>query len=162
MPRLEAIGAERAHQRYARGMELVIALRATAARLRLGAPYQWGHFGACNCGHLAQTLTQKNSAEIHRAALERARLARGRVEDWGEAVVDYCPASGLPLDDVLAEMLSAGLTLRDLRHLEDLDDPRIVRHLKRHLSRNDRADLILYLDTWADLLADQELPIAAE
>src|SRR5262245_16897043 len=148
-------------------MHLVIALRATAARLRLGAPYQWGHFGACNCGHLAQTLTRKSSADIHRAALERAIVMRGRIEDWGEAVVDYCPASSLPLDDVLAEMLSAGLDLRDIRHLEDLDAPDILRRLpaeKRHLSRNDRADLILYLETWADLLAEERFPqtLAAE
>jgi hypothetical protein len=137
-------------------MNLVIALRATAVRLKEGAPYQWGHFGACNCGHLAQALTQRSRDEIHRAALERAVASRGRVEDWGDAAVEYCPASGLPIDDILATMLAAGLDLRDLHHLEDLSDVRVLRRLPRHVFKNRRDDVVLYLEAWADLLAENE------
>jgi hypothetical protein len=124
---------------------LIEALRRTAARLRGGADYQWGHFGACNCGHLAQTLTRRSRAEIHRAAVERAR-------DWGDAALEYCAASGYPIDHILDEMLAAGLQLADIRHLEELSDPRIRARAGRHLARNRRDDLVLYLELWADLL----------
>lgn len=152
---------------------LIEALRVTSARLRLGAAHQWGHFGACNCGHLAQTLTGRRAADIHRAAIERAASFRTPVDDWTEAAVEYCPLSGLPLDDVIEEMLAAGVTTRQLQHLETLTDPAVVRRIpfeQRHLRRNRREDVVLYLETWADLLEEQvieaqglaDLPLAAE
>ena len=123
---------------------LVDALRQTAARLRSGAPYQWGHFGSGNCGHLAQTLTRRSRAEIQRAAVERAR-------DWGDAALEHCPASGYPLDHILSEMLQIGLSLSDIRHLEELSDRRILARLSaRQLSRNNRDDVVRYLEAWAD------------
>ncbi len=136
--------------------DLATALRATAARLRLGADYQWGHFGACNCGHLAQTITDLPRAEIHRAAVESAR-------DWGDATVDYCPASGLPIDHILGRMLAAGLTLAAIKSLEELDDRRILARLpggRRHLRRNAREDVVLYLETWAELLDEERATFA--
>ena len=135
--------------------ELVKALRTTAARLSQGAPYQWGHMGCCNCGHLAQTLTHLSRAEIHKMALRRAG-------DWGEQVVEYCPTSGFPLDHVIDTMLEAGLSRDDIRHLENLDDLLILRQIpleRRHLKRNNRDDAVLYIMTWADML-DAQLPIA--
>ena len=59
-------------------IKLVLALRETA--LRLSAPsvrYEWSHFGHCNCGHLAQTLTGLSPKLIYDAAFHRAG-------DWGE------------------------------------------------------------------------------
>ncbi len=38
--------------------DLIEALRRTAARLATGAEYRWTHMGSCNCGHLAQTVTE--------------------------------------------------------------------------------------------------------
>jgi hypothetical protein len=138
---------------------LARALRTTAARLRTSSPYQWGHFGACNCGHLAQTLTRRAPEEIHRAALERSSTwALPPVDDWGDAAYEYCPASGLPIDGIIDEMLAAGLRLEEIRHLETLTDKRILRRLpdgQRHLRRNSRADLILYLDTWAAIVEEE-------
>ncbi|MEZ4442097.1 MAG: hypothetical protein R3B72_23590 [Polyangiaceae bacterium] len=149
---------------------LVEALHTTVARLRAGAPYQWGHFGACNCGHLAQALTRRSPAEIHRAAIERAATwALPPVDDWGDAAVEHCPASGLPLDDILDEMLAAGLTLTDIRHLEELTDPRNLALLpdgQRHLRRHRRDHLLAYLQAWAARLEAElavEVPaLAAE
>ena len=128
---------------------LAAALRVTAERLARGASYQWGHFGACNCGHLAQTLTSAPREAIHRAALVRAR-------DWGDAAVEYCPGSGLPLDHIIAQMLRAGLSLDDLRALEELSHARVVRSFlarhQRHPRRNDRADVVAYMRLWAEEL----------
>jgi len=133
-------------------VELVVALRLTAARLREGAGYQWGHLGMCNCGHLAQTLTGFGKAEIHAAALELGG-------EWEDRVRDYCPTSGYAIDGIIRAMLDHGLDVGDLADLEDLRDERILRRLpsgRRHLQRNRREDVIEYLETWATLL-DEEL-----
>lgn len=114
----------------------------------MGATYQWGHFGACNCGHLAQTLTRLSREEIHRAAVERAR-------DWGDAALEHCPTSGYPLDHIVTQILAAGFTLDDIGHLEELDDRRVLAELpedRRHLRKNHREDVIAYLLAWADRL----------
>lgn len=130
-------------------MELVCALRVTARRLAEGAEYRWTHMGACNCGHLAQTLTSRPPAEIRRLALEK----RG---EWAEQAIEYCPGSGYPIDHILGAMLEAGLTEEDIGHLEKLSDPRVLRALpveaRLELSYRNREHVVLYLRTWADLL----------
>jgi len=129
-------------------MALVDALRSTAARLAANASYAWGHLGMCNCGHLVQTLCAIPPARIHRIALERTG-------DWEQLANDYCPTSGHAIDDVITELLQAGLTIDDIGHLEKLDDPRVLAALPgghRWLRRNDRAGLVAYLRTWAGLL----------
>lgn len=139
--------------------QLAVALRRTATRLSEGAGYQWGHFGACNCGHLAQTLTRRTRAEIHHAALDRkSTWEMAPVDDWTDAAVEYCQLSGLPIDDIIGEMLDAGITLREIQHLERLSDRRVLRRLpeaRRHLRRNARTDLVLYLQTWAELVEEE-------
>ncbi len=127
------------------------ALVSTAARLRDGATYQWTHMGACNCGHLAQTVTRISRAELHAMALERPG-------DWSEQVIEYCPTSGLPIDHVIATMLRLGLTACDLAHLERLTSPEVLALLppdERYLDYRTRDDVVRYLETWAALLARQ-------
>ncbi|HEV7349254.1 hypothetical protein [Telluribacter sp.] len=134
--------------------ELIAALRRTARKLADGAPYQWGHMGSCNCGNLAQELTKLSKAEIHAHALA---VGRG---DWNEQLNDYCPTSGLPIDTLIADMLTAGLATDDLKHLERLSDRRVLERLprdERALRHNLRDDVVLYLMTWADLLEEQLL-----
>lgn len=133
--------------------ELIDALRRTARKLKDGAPYQWGHMGGCNCGNLAQELTRLNKDQIHRYAMER-------YGDWNEQVDDYCTTSEMPIDLIINEMLNAGLALEDLKHLEKLDDREILRQLPleaRHLRHNVRDDVVLYMNTWADLLEEKLL-----
>jgi len=137
-------------------VELIGALRATAARLDGGAVYQWGHLGQCNCGHLVQTVCHLDKRVIHEWALER----RG---DWEELANDYCPTSGYAIDDVIGQLVARGMTTDDIGHLEKLDDPAVLTGLPgghRWLRRNDRADLIIYLETWADQL-EAALPVRA-
>jgi hypothetical protein len=110
--------------------------------------------GACNCGHLAQTITRRSREEIHRLAIEKAG-------DWGEHAVEYCPTSGYPIDHILGEMLSAGLELADVEHLEMLSDPDVLRRFppgQRNLSHRDRGDVVDYMAAWADLLEERLEP----
>ena len=128
-------------------VRLILALRTTAARLRSGAPYQWGHLGMCNCGQLAQTITQRSKREIHEAALTLGG-------EWRDRARDYCPTSGLPIDGIIRELLDCGLSPTDLADLEYLADDRVLRRLApgRELQRNRREDVVDYLDAWASLL----------
>jgi hypothetical protein len=131
--------------------ELIYALRKTAVRLRSGAPYQWGHLGSCNCGHLAQTLTLKSKGEIHAEALKR-------VGDWGDVSAQYCETSGLPIDDIIGAMLNVGLNLNDIENLENLTDRKVLAQLpaqQRSLKHNNRDDVVTYLTIWANLLESQ-------
>ena len=139
-------------------LSVIEALRATARQLENAtAPraYQWGHMGSCNCGHLAQVITRLDRAEIHQRALQT------RFGDWDDQLNDYCPNSGLPLDEVIDEMLAMGFTRADLAHLERLSAPAVLAALPAQhpgpLRRNQRPDAILYLRTWANLLEEQLL-----
>ena len=71
---------------------------------------------------------------------------------------DYCPTSGYAIDEIIRAMLEHGFDASDLADLEDLRDDRILRRLpsgRRHLQRNQRADVIEYLETWAKMLEEE-------
>ncbi len=132
-------------------LHLIRALRRAAKELKSGSSYMWGHMGSCNCGHLAQQITQLSRAEIHAYAM------RG-CGDWSDQVMDFCPTSGMPMDLLISQMLEAGLTTEDLAHLEKLSAPEILQRLpvgERHLQHNKRDDVVKYLGTWAQLLEEQ-------
>lgn len=132
-------------------VQLVEAIRQTAQRLAKGDNYQWGHMGSCNCGHLAQTITHYTKGKIHGAAMWRHG-------DWREQLRDYCPQSGLPMDQIIDQMVDFGLSPDDLTHLERLSHPKVLDALpmqQRHLKHNVREDVVLYLKTWAAVLEDE-------
>lgn len=127
---------------------LVEAFRTTAKNLRNGKPYEWGHMGNCNCGNLAQTLLNIDKKTIHEYALVG-------VGDWSEQVNDYCPTSGLHMNKMIFGLLEKGLSTEDLKNLEYLLDPLVLANLPENthvLKNNNREDVALYLETWANLL----------
>jgi hypothetical protein len=131
---------------------LIVALRATAAKLEAGAPYRWTHMGACNCGHLAQTITHLSAEDIRRHALER----RG---EWADQGIEYCSTSGYPMDAILSALFELGLSTDDLGQLERLTNPAVLRRLpeevRRELSYRDRDHVVLYMRSFADMLEAQ-------
>ncbi|RMF70108.1 MAG: hypothetical protein D6743_00770 [Calditrichaeota bacterium] len=132
-------------------LQVIEALRRTAARLKGGAEYDWSHQGSCNCGHLVQTITHKSRAEIHALALQKAG-------DWGEKAIDYCPTSRYPIDHIITAMLEMGFTTDDLFHLERLSASKVLERIpqsRRPLQRNRREDVILYMETWAEMLEEE-------
>ena len=134
-------------------IELISALRETAARLRNGAHYAWGHHGACNCGNLLQTVTQLSEGEI----LRYAHTAKG---EWTELAADFCPVTNAPLTLVITRLEEIGLTPTDIHHIEYLTDKEVLQQLPggfRWLKRNRRQDAIIYFDTFANLLEDKFL-----
>jgi hypothetical protein len=160
--------------------ELIFALRKTAARLsREEVTYRWASFAHCNCGHLAQTITGLDPAEIQRRAMRRegdwgsqarnSALRRLPQRDhldgpaldegaWEPENVGACQATGAPLDAVLRQMYQLGLSPEDVGHLERLSDPEVRRRLgtgTRHFPHHQRENVIAYLQAWAALLEEQ-------
>ncbi len=128
-------------------------LRKAARKIELSSSYQWGHMGLCNCGFLAQEITSLTKEEIHRRAMQRHG-------DWSEQLNDYCPTSGLPMDDLISELIDFGFTRQQLTHLEKLSDPSILQVLpigQRNLQHNVKSDVILYMNIWAQSLEDNLL-----
>jgi hypothetical protein len=133
-------------------INIIAALRRTAEKLEQSAEYQWGHMGSCNCGFLAQEITRLRKDEIHARAMQRHG-------DWNEQLNDYCATSGLPMDELIGEMIAFGFDADDLKHLERLSDQRILQTLplsERNLSHNVKADVTKYIRQWAAML-EQEL-----
>jgi len=127
-------------------LKLIYTIRKTARKLATNAAYQWGHMGSCNCGHLAQEITHVSKADIHQFAMD----GEG---SWADQSRAYCPTSGLPMDLLISAMLDYGLEIKDLEHLEKLSDPTVLKSIGSPLLRfNQRKDVILYMEAWADIL----------
>ncbi|MFN7600371.1 MAG: hypothetical protein ACK5R0_03120, partial [Bacteroidota bacterium] len=77
---------------------------------------------------------------------------------WTEQLNDYCPTSGLPMDNLISELMAFGFDSDDLKHLERLSDGRVLQQLpfeKRNLRHNSKQDAVVYLNAWARLLEDE-------
>jgi hypothetical protein len=134
-------------------IELIDALKETANRLRHGAHYSWGHHGACNCGNLAQVVTNFTQGEI-------IRFAHQAIGEWTELAQEFCPVTKAPIDLVISKLLNIGLTTTDIHHIEYLSEREVLSHLPggfRWLERNNREDVISYFEAFADLLHDRLL-----
>lgn len=132
---------------------LINALRETARRLAAGADYAWGNHGSCNCGNLLQVITALNRKEI-------LRLAHTGIGEWTELAEDYCGVSNIPVDQLVGHLMEAGLTPSDIHNIEYLEDREVLERLPggfRWLRRNERADVIVYLETMADILEENLL-----
>ncbi len=132
-------------------LTLIDALRDTASRLKNGAPYAWGNHGTCNCGNLLQVVTQLKKEEI-------LAYANTGIGEWTELAEDYCPTTNAPVNLLLFKLQQIGLTPTDIHNLEYLEDRKVLEKLAggfRWLKRNERADVILYFETYANLLENQ-------
>lgn len=134
-------------------VEKIEVLRKVAKKIESSSTYQWGHMGLCNCGFLAQEITMLTKEEIHRRAMQRHG-------DWSEQLNDYCPTSGLPMDDLISELLAFGFTREELSHLEKLSEPTVLNALppgQRNLKHNVKKDVVVYMTTWATNLEEKLL-----
>lgn len=130
---------------------LIDALRETAQRLRNGAHYAWGNHGVCNCGNLLQVLTDCSGKEI-------LSYAHTGIGEWTELANEYCGVSQVPVDQLISKLMEAGLNNKDIHNLEYLDNKEVLAKLPggfRWLKRNKREDVIVYFETYADLLEEQ-------
>ncbi len=132
-------------------LALIGALRETAKRLEEGAQYAWGNHGSCNCGNLLQVITDLSKEEI-------LTYAHTGIGEWTELAEEYCGVIDAPISLLLKKLQDTGLTPTDIHNLEYLEDRTVLNALPggfRWLKRNQRADVILYFRTYADLLEEQ-------
>ena len=132
---------------------LIHALRETASRLRNGATYAWGNHGACNCGNLLQVITPLSRQEI----MQHAQTGIG---EWTELAEEYCGVTNAPVDLMVGKLQETGLTPSDIHNLEYLDNREVLERLPggfRWLKKNVREDVILYFETYADMLEEKLL-----
>jgi len=134
-------------------IELINALRDTATRLKNGAHYAWGNHGACNCGSLVQSVTSLSQQEV-------LQYARTGIGEWTELAEDYCGVTDAPVSLLISRLTNIGLTPVDIHNLEYLQDKTVLQNLPggfRWLKRNVREDVIIYFETFADILEDKLL-----
>lgn len=143
-------------------INLIDALRETAKRLKNGTFYAWGHHGACNCGNLVQVVTASSKEQVQKLAFtssgEWSELANGFGEWSNENQNEYCEVSGTPLKVLFSQLNEMGLSSTDIHNLEYLEDREVLRNLPggmRYLVRNERTDVVLYFETFAQLLENK-------
>ncbi|MES1225347.1 MAG: hypothetical protein ABUT20_58240, partial [Bacteroidota bacterium] len=120
-------------------------------RLRSGTSYAWGNHGSCNCGNLLQVVTKLSREDI-------LRHAHSGIGEWTELAEDYCGVTNAPVDLMISHLQQLGLTPTDIHNLEYLEDKEVLNHLPggfRWLKKNVREDVIIYFETFADLLEEK-------
>jgi len=133
--------------------ELIEALRTTAERLRNGAHYAWGNHGACNCGNLLQAVTPLTRGEI-------LRYAHTGTGEWTELAEEYCGTTNAPVSLLIHKLENIGLTPTDIHNIEYLEDKEVLKALPggfRWLKKNMREDVIVYFETFANILEEKLL-----
>ncbi len=134
-------------------IELINALRTTANNLKKGTTYAWGNHGSCNCGNLLQVVCNLSKEEV-------LKYAHQGIGEWTELSMEYCGVTNVPIDLLLHKLQEIGLTPSDIHHLEYLDNREILEQLPngfKWLRKNDREDVILYFETFAEILENQLL-----
>ena len=66
----------------------------------------------------------------------------------------------MPVDDLISKLLSIGIKIDDIAHLELLSDPNIIRYIPnsvKPLSYKKKEDLIYYLKTWKSILSAKRM-----
>ncbi len=134
-------------------IELIEALRETAKRLKNGVDYAWGNHGSCNCGNLLQSVTKLTKQEI-------LQYAHTGIGEWTELAEEYCDVTDVPVSLLVSRLTNIGLTPTDIHNLEYLADSEVLQNLPggfRWLKRNVREDVIVYFETFADVLEERLL-----
>lgn len=134
-------------------LELIDALRKTSKRVAVKSNYDWKNIGACNCGNLAQVITGMDKKDIHKNGIQKHG-------DWEMLVYLYRENSKYKIDEVITRMIELGINPEEIVHLENLSDPKILERMpenRKYLKRDNREDVIMYLETWAEMMEEELL-----
>jgi len=153
--------------------KLITALRAAASALEQDRfNYNWNYAVSCNCGVLACALTGHTPKTLV-PHLPEIQYHRGS-GTWTKRLAAYCPIIGQTNHALIKTLFSFGLTQDDMINLEYLDDQEVIKRIprkrlwytlwrkRRKLDYHKKADVVLYLRAWADLLQEQGAMDTAE
>ena len=128
---------------------LVDILNKTAKNLEShDAKYQWGHMGQCNVGHLVQAITGMKDLEI-------VKSIDHDMNEWSEHAQVYCSQTGHKIDDLFRTMETYGFHAKDVIHLENLSDKRVLENLPggfKYLQKNNKDHVVSYMRSLADMI----------
>lgn len=132
-------------------LTLIKALRSVADKLERGEiAYRWAVDTDCNCGVLAQELLGKTDEQLEILFNDHDRPELIPGHWYWKANRSRCSKTGLPLNEVFATLLDAGLEWEDFGIIENLSDFDAD-------NRTDKATVIQYFRFKADLLEKQRL-----
>lgn len=153
-------------------MTLAEALRVTAKRIEdRPDDYSWGRCDSCNCGQLFQTITGMGEGQLSRFRYDSVEGARvwSKLAEYSYAV---CPVVNLPINSVIRVLREFGMTMLQVRELENLSNAKIramaglsgssqlVCGLTKapymiFLDSGDTVSVIAYMRAWATMLDEQ-------
>lgn len=113
--------------------------------------YEWSSTIDCQCGILAQVVLGQKLGELDEYA--RASVSwEELLEDWIGSPI--CTTTGLSITQIVEALYNAGFTKQELIDLEDLNSKEVLNVLEKGTTPCEAKDAVLYLRTWAALLAD--------
>jgi len=157
--------------------KLITALRMSASALRGNRfAYAWHQPHSCNNGVLACALTGMSMLQL-KERTDRLRI-HSKSPSWTDIAGTHCPISGQPTDSMFSALVSYGLTVDDIVHLEYCNDPKVLKRMgfvapqsdprpkgwwKRMFQGPKESESIYtdpqfvakYMTTWADLLQEE-------
>lgn len=118
-------------------VKLISALKTVIYNLEIGSVnYDWTKTSQCNCGLVSQAILGAGSGELnvllspvinHFNEQNPEKYKKGN-PNWQEMVTERCPLTGEPMDVIFKMLYAAGMTREDIFHLENLSDPKILKH----------------------------------
>lgn len=165
--------------------KLITALRTSANALENGTfAYEWSNPESCNCGILACALLGKSIVQMKDIMPTLTKSLKPNKHHWTNIAANHCPITGIPENEILKAMMQAGMTQSDFQEMEYLSNPEVQKRAiksqgnkavfntteittghfwnKRTASVStgkysctDKANVIAYMRSWADILTEQ-------
>lgn len=148
------------------GMNLKEAIKAVIKGLENSILYyDWEKTPHCNCGLMVQALTGLSSQQVA-VFKNRAKSpltgedAKTGVPTWAQSARYNCSITGLPTDHVFQTLHDKGFRIKDIVHLEFMDNPTLLRlsgiNTEEKYYYMNPKNLILYLKAWLGLIEQDE------
>ncbi len=89
---------------------------------------------------------------------EILQYAQSGIGEWTELAEEYCENTNAPVNLIIRKLERIGLTSADIHNIEYLQDTEVLNALPggfRWLERNVRDDVIVYFETFANILEEK-------
>lgn len=138
--------------------KLIDALRSAANKVEKNKTiYNWNQRQTCNCGVVAQEITNISITDLTDQMLMITHLGR----TWTElSSLNTCSVTGSSIQDILSKLDAAGLKRSDFTELEYLSNPDILKLANINTFQpqyyENRDNFVKYARAWADMLEEKE------
>lgn len=147
-----------------KGNVLIKSLKTAISALEKGiVMYDWHTQSSCNCGVVVQALTDSDTKTVN-ILFDKARMCIPNVNKnnfltWREVAQQNCSVTGKPLHEVFELLVSYGLKMEDIVHLEYMNNKAIIEVSGIDILDKDyytkKSNLISYLKAWVKILENK-------